>query len=278
MNNLQNLKRILLFAITLFAVDQIFFGFLIWRLPNESPWGTNHFFNFIYEKKRIERTPKVNPRILIIGSSIAYYSVDRDLLRGYLKEYLSYAGMTPLDSFLLREDIDKLKPDLVLYPINFIDLRLHRAYVLHPNGTNERIDDKVLLLDALNFVEAPQSKFTFPEKTIQEFYKILPLEKTSTYLSSFYRYREIFSQNLKNLYNHRFGRNTSYHGYAGVQIPERINSLGWTGKQFSFVPKPYMFEKGFWIQIVPEILVEGNLVLTLLSQTQKDEINRNGKK
>ena len=186
MNNLQNLKRILLFAITLFAVDQIFFGFLIWRLPNESPWGTNHFFNFIYEKKRIERTPRVNPRILIIGSSIAYYSIDRDLLKGYLKEktntefdieYLSYAGMTPLDSFLLREDIDKLKPDLVLYPINFIDLRLHRAYVLHPNGTNERIDDKVLLLDALNFVEAPQSKFTFPEKTIQEFYKILPLEK-----------------------------------------------------------------------------------------------------
>ena len=285
MNNLQNLKRILLFAITLFAVDQIFFGFLIWRLPNESPWGTNHFFNFIYEKKRIERTPRVNPRILVIGSSIAYYSIDRDLLKGYLKEktntefdieYLSYAGMTPLDSFLLREDIDKLKPDLVLYPINFIDLRLHRAYVLHPNGTNERIDDKVLLLDALNFVEAPQSKFTFPEKTIQEFYKILPLEKTSTYLSSylflFYRYREIFSQNLKNLYNHRFGRNTSYHGYAGIQIPERINSLGWTGKQFSFVPKPYMFEKGFWIQIVPEILVEGNLVLTLLSQTQKDEI------
>ncbi|MBP7280174.1 MAG: hypothetical protein KBA66_01260 [Leptospiraceae bacterium] len=285
MSNVQNLKRILLFAIALFALDQFFFGFVIWRLPNESPWGTNHFFNFIYEKKRIERTPKTKSRILVVGSSIAYYSVDRDLLKGYLKErmgkefdveYLSYAGMTPLDSFLVREDIASLQPDLILYPINFIDLRLHREYVLNPSGTNESANDTALILDAVNFAEAPQSKFTFPDKTIQEFYSILTLEKSATYLSSylflFYRYREIFSQNLKNLYNHRFGRNTSYHGYAGVQIPERINSLGWTGKKFSFLPKPYMFDKGFWVQVVPEILVGGNLVLTLSGEGEKEEI------
>ncbi len=283
MNSLQNLKRILLFVITLFALDQFFFGFVIWRLPNESPWGTNHFFNFVYEKKRIERTPKTKQRVLVIGSSIAYYSIDRDLLKKYLHEktgkefdveYLSYAGMTPLDSFLVRDDIENLQPDIILYPLNFIDLRLHRAYVLNPSGINETADDTSLLLDALNFGDAPQSKFTFPEKAVQEFYKILPLEKIATYYSSylflFYRYREIYSQNLRNLYNHRFGRNTSYHGYAGVQIPERVNSLGWTGKQFSFFPKPYMFEKGFWIQIVPEILVEGNFFLTLASEGESE--------
>jgi hypothetical protein len=176
--------------VTLFCLDQFFFGFVIWRLPNESPWGTNHFFNFIYEKKRIERVPKRKPRILIIGSSIAYYSLDRDLLKLHLKEkiqtefdveYLSYAGMTPLDAYLVREDIENLKPDLVLFPLNFIDLRLHRAYVINPNGTNEAADDKILLLDALNFGDAPQSKFTFPEKAALEFYKILPIEKIATY-------------------------------------------------------------------------------------------------
>ena len=85
--------------------------------------------------------------------------------------------MTPLDAYLVREDIQNLKPDLVLYPLNFIDLRLHRAYVLNPNGTNETIEDNALLLDALNFGDAPQSKFTFPEKAAVEFYKILPIEK-----------------------------------------------------------------------------------------------------
>ena len=86
----------------------------------------------------------------------------------------------------------------------------------------------------------------------------------------FYRYREIYSQNLRNLYNHRFGRNTSYHGYGGVQIPERVNSLGWTGKRFSFLPKTYMFDKGFWIQIVPEIIEKGPLTLTLHSEWETD--------
>ena len=279
----KNLHYILLFLITLFCLDRFFFGFVIWRLPNESPWGTNHFFNFIYEKKRIERVPKRKPRILIIGSSIAYYSLDRDLLKSHLKEkiqtefdveYLSYAGMTPIDAFLVREDIQNLKPDLILFPLNFIDLRLHRAYVLNPSGTNETAEDRALLLDALNFGDAPQSKFTFPEKAVAEFYRILPLEKIATYYSSylflFYRYREIYSQNLRNLYNHRFGRNTSYHGYGGVQIPERVNSLGWTGKRFSFLPKVYMFEKGFWIQIVPEIIEKGPLTLTLHSEGETD--------
>ncbi|MBK8394824.1 MAG: hypothetical protein IPL26_06195 [Leptospiraceae bacterium] len=284
--NSKNIRRVFLFLITLFFIDQLFFGFLIWRLPNESPWGTNHFFNFMYEKKRIERTPKTRSRILVIGSSIGYYSIDRELLTEYLKEktgnsfevaYLSFAGMTPLDSFLVRDDIEFLKPDLVIYPVNFIDLRLHRAYLLDLNGTNEKANDNDLLIDALNFGEAPQSKFTFPEKAIEEFYSILPAEKIATYMSSyvflFYRYREIYPQNLKNLYNHRFGRNTSYHGYAGVQIPERINSLGWTGKSFSFIPKQYMFEKGFWIQIVPEILAEGNLNLTLKGEVEKEILN-----
>ncbi|HNI89491.1 MAG TPA: hypothetical protein PKX55_15140 [Leptospiraceae bacterium] len=275
----KNWIQILVFVLSLFLFDQIFFGFFIWNLPNESPWGTNHFFNFIYEKKRIEKTQKVNQRILIIGSSIAYYSLDKDSIREYLHkklnkdfeiEYLSYAGMTPLDSYLFRNQIELLKPDLIVYPINFIDWRLHRAYVLNPNGSNETADDRSLILDALNFGDAPQSKFAFPMEAILEFHSLLSLDRIADYLSSstflFYRYREIFSQNLRNIYNHRFGRNISYHGYAGVQIPERVNSLGWTGRNFSFYPKEYMFERGFLIQIVPEILEKGPLILTLSSQ------------
>ena len=268
------IKPYLLILIYVFFIDQLIFNFLIWKLPNESPWGTNHFFNFVYEYRSILNKPKIKKRILVIGSSIAYYSIDRFQLSKSISdslnelvdiEYLSYAGMTPLDAFLLKDKILELNPDLIIYPINFIDYRLHRAYVLNHSQTNEKSNDKELLLDALNFGDAPQSKFVFPFETLKEFIFILPYKRSASYIVSslfyFYRYREIYFQNFKNLYNHRFGKNLSYHGYAGIQIPERVNSLGWTGEEFSFFTKEYMYTKGFYIQIVPEILSKGFLNL-----------------
>ena len=86
----KNLHYILLFLITLFCLDRFFFGFVIWRLPNESPWGTNHFFNFIYEKKRIERVPNLKPRILLSkGKLVDKWSFNIGTLRmtlGKVKE------------------------------------------------------------------------------------------------------------------------------------------------------------------------------------------------
>jgi hypothetical protein len=274
-------------------IDQLVFNFLLWKLPNESPWGTNHFFNFVYEYRSIKNKPKLKKRILVIGSSIAYYSVDRFELSKSISnslnesvevEYLSYAGMTPLDAYLLKNKILELKPDLIIYPLNFIDYRLHRAYVLNHSQTNEKANDKELLLDALNFGDAPQSKFVFPFETLKEFAFDLTYKRNSSYLVSslfyFYRYREIYFQNLKNLYNHRFGKNLSYHGYAGIQIPERVNSLGWTGEEFSFFTKEYMYTKGFYIQIVPEILSKGFLDLNFYDEQnnliQKESFTSSG--
>lgn len=30
-------------------LDFLFFRILIWKVPNESPWSSNHFYNFLYE-------------------------------------------------------------------------------------------------------------------------------------------------------------------------------------------------------------------------------------
>lgn len=285
MKNVKILFTLLFFVVVL---DEIFFGNLIWNLPNESPWGTNHFFNFVYELKKIEKKEKTKKRILAIGSSISYYSIDKKKFEDEFKksykedvelEYLSYAGMTPLDAYLLKEKIISLKPDLVLYLINFIDFRLHRAYVLNPNKTNFETDDYDLLLDALNFGDAPQSKFAFPFETLKEFLFTIPIERSSDYLAAFmfrfFRYREIYFQNLKNLYNHRFSKNISYHGYAGVQIPERINSLGWTTGSFSFETKSYMYEEGFLVEVIPEILKKGFLEISIYDSNSvlKQKIN-----
>ncbi|MCE9499965.1 MAG: hypothetical protein K8R21_05635, partial [Leptospira sp.] len=271
-----------LFLVVFFilAIDYLVFGFLIWKLPNESPWGTNHFFNFVYEYKRLLQEEKKNPRILITGSSIAYYSLDRDLLKKFIlensgknvdPEYFSYAGMTPLDAFLSFEKIRSLHPDLIVLPLNFIDLRLHRTYSLNQSQKNSTVPDSEIILDALDYSEAPQSKFAFPVETVREFHSALGTDQNAFYLASglfgFFRYREIYLQNLKNIYNHRFGRNTSYHGYAGVQIPERVSSLGWTGKKFSFFPTGKIRREGFYLQIVPEILKHGPLKIVFRNKS-----------
>lgn len=258
-------------------LDVFIFRIGFWLLPNESAWASNYFYNFVYESKVLEKKPKERFRILVIGSSIAHYSLDRKFLEEEIfrrsgksvdVEFLSYAGMAPLDAYLMREKILSVKPDLVVYPVNFIDWRLHRAYVLEPQtGTNEKISEEKLLLDALDFQDAPQSRFVFPRETLSEFWPVLGVERSSEYAAAslfcFYRYKDLYWKILKSLYEHRFGRNTSYQEYAGVQIPERVTSRGWTGRNFSFLPQEYMTQSGFYVQVVEEILKSGRLVLKL---------------
>lgn len=272
--------------VLVFCLDFFVFGTAIWKVPNESAWSTNHFYNFLYEYFRIQKKPKTKFRILIVGSSIAHYSLDRSLLEEEVRalsgkeveaEFLSYAGMTPLDAYLLRKKISKLGPDLIVYPINFIDWRLHRTYVLDPvSGRNDTFPEEKLILDALNYGEAPQSRYIFPAETLVSFWNLLGPEKSAEFataaLFDFYRYKDIYWKNIRSLFDHRFGRNTSYHGYNGVQIPERVTSLGWTGRSFSFRPEEYMVRKGFYLQVVREILREGKLSVSLRNRSGDSQI------
>lgn len=120
---------------------------------------------------------------------------------------------------------------------------------MFPDGRNDSVDESVVVKDALTFGEAPQSLWVFPWETLKEVGSSMDRETWSRYVLSsgfsFYRYKDIYLQNLQNLVQHRFGRNTSYHAYAGVLIPEGINGLGWTGQQFSFLPTEKMKTKDF---------------------------------
>ncbi|WP_411821366.1 hypothetical protein [Leptospira sp. 'Mane'] len=269
-----------------FLFDFVLFEKGQFLLPNESPWNTNHFFNFLYEYKRVSNEPKTKPRILILGSSIAYYSFDADLLsKELLKEtgkdyeviYLAYAGNSPLYVYLLLDWLFPLSPDLVVYPVNFIDLRLHRTYVMFPDGSNETVEEEALIRDALTFEEAPQSLWVFPKETLYEVGSSLSYEKKAQYLASyllgFYRYQDIYLANLNNLYQHRWGRNTSYHAYAGVPIPEGINTLGWTKQSFSFLPIDKMKKRkdGFWVEVTEFLLEDGPVTLQIQNSLGKSQ-------
>ncbi|TGL23229.1 hypothetical protein EHQ42_02945 [Leptospira levettii] len=270
----------------LFGIDTLFFRKIQFILPNESPWNTNHFFNFLYEYERIRSLPKIKKRIIIVGSSVAYYSIDARSLEKTLKEkfsldvdvfYLAYAGNSPLYVYLLLNWLTPLDPDLVVYPVNFIDYRLHRTYVLFPDGRNDTVDESLMIRDALTFGEAPQSLWVFPWETLKEVGSEMDTETLSRYIVSsgftFYRYKDIYEQNLQNLIQHRFGRNTSYHSYMGVNIPEGVNGLGWTGKQFSFFPTHKMEEKGIWLEVTPYLLAGSTCKLTFSNGDTNQVVN-----
>ena len=279
----KNFKSLLivLFSIILFkTIDILFFDVFIWAMPDESAWSTNFFFGYEHHFRELKKKPKNKPLVLIIGSSIAAYSLSPKDIQDYLSksgmnvqvEILTYAGMTPIDTILLSKKFLSLNPDLIVYPVNFIDFRIHREMSIR-HRENERWKTRFLLEDTLHYGEAPQSKIFYPLETILEFYSILSIEKIAEYLAAYlvysYRYKDVYYENLKAVYQHRFGRNTSYHGYMGVEIPEGIDSLGWTSKKFSFYPKPYMKEKGFYVQVVPEILNGGILKIEFFSQEGK---------
>lgn len=277
---MKHLRVLLYLLVFVILIDRFIFGYVIWQLPNETPWATNYFFNFLYEYKKVKAKKNEKPLVLIVGSSISFYSFDRKIIADTLKkeyqrefrvEYFSYPGMTPIDMYLLSDKILALKPTLVIYPLNFIDYRMHRYYLLRQK--HGRLNDRMIIKDALDFREAPQSRSLFPQKALHNFMSEFSLQKQAVYLSAslflFYRYKGLMYNNLKAVYNHRFGRNTSYHGYTGVQIPERVDYLGWTGREFSFVPKSYMVKKGIYLQVVPELIATRPFCLQLQDSNAK---------
>ena len=142
------LSKIILIFFCFILFDRLFWGELYWKIPNESSWGTDFFYNYNYEKKRLEQDSNHKDRILIIGSSIARYSFETSLLEDYLKtkgferevRLLSHAGMTPIDAYGQRDSIEKMKEVLFAYSILIPIIE-----DIHGEKYNEIIDDEDFL-------------------------------------------------------------------------------------------------------------------------------------
>ena len=260
---MKKISAILSFLILFFLVDYLLFGVLFWKLPNESPWNSSHFYNALYEIKNAP--PKKAKRIVFVGSSLVYYSVNQAVVREKLKQatgetfelvFVSFAGMTPFDSYMMKDVILGLEPDLVVYPLNFIDFRLHRPYLLGDTAQTVA-EEKMLLDDSLNLAEAPQSLYFYPWQVLREYLFAIGIQRSAVYLSAAisdtFRYRLLAMGAVAEMISHRFGRNTSYHGYMGVQMPQRVNARGWTGQEFVFQPTEKIRKEGIWLEVVPEI-------------------------
>ena len=125
------------------ALDRFIYDYLIFTPENRTGWDSYRWYNFEYHLRRLERdykdhrTRRANgdKLVLIVGSSIAKYSVQSAMLEDRLKarglknvrvEILTHASMIPTDLKYYLPRIQSLGADLVVYITNPADLDLER--------------------------------------------------------------------------------------------------------------------------------------------------------
>lgn len=157
------------------ALDRLVFSYLIFLPDNHSGWDSYRWYNFEWNFRQVERrfssedgpdrssesgsqhTPfpeTAEPgspergksktadlraegplRILVMGSSIARYSIQKEILQETLiqrlqrpvqVELISHAALMPEDAYHYADRINDMEPDLVVYPVAMVDLGLEQ--------------------------------------------------------------------------------------------------------------------------------------------------------
>ena len=157
---------ILIFLASTVCLDRFAFDYLIFQPANHSGWDSyrwyNFEWNFRYAEKSIasdsnypilevtsnstETENKGNPgaiRIVVLGSSIARYSIQAEFLEQLLQsrlnrpvkvELISHAALMPEDAYHYASRINEMNPDLVVYPLALVDLDLEHLVPPHIPG------------------------------------------------------------------------------------------------------------------------------------------------
>lgn len=121
------------FLLTL-ALDTLFMN-VVFSLPNASGWDAFRWYNFERQMRVLgSRKNDDRPLVLVVGSSIAQYSVQKDILEKALErekinarvELLVHASMVPTDLRFYMQRIRGIRPDVILYITNPADLDLER--------------------------------------------------------------------------------------------------------------------------------------------------------
>jgi len=262
---------VLLVCAIFLLLDRVLFGWAIFLPENRSGWDSHRWYNFEYHFRTLSsrKTGESRPLVLIIGSSIAQYSVQPEFLEAHLRqrygvdarvEMLTHAAMLPSDLYHYRKRIARLHPDLIVYLTNPADLDLERYSPPWEGGPPYSNDAE---LDYLN-MRVPMLIF-YPGRFALENIRTLPRERTVSLLfrGLFYSIRfrdEWYDPLLFDIQANR-GDLKRYLYYQGVYIPEGIFREGATGGCFSAAPSS--FHDGMLSAEIPQELFTAGLTLEL---------------
>ena len=172
----------LVFLTSTVALDRLIFDYLIFQPANHSGWDSYRWYNFEWILRDAERSfsrlddpdsdtdgtiqsqeahisegqsgparaetdPLASPgkplRIIVLGSSIARYSIQKEIMQQLLEQRLqrrvvvqiiSHAAMMPEDAYHYVDRINEMEPDLVVYPVAMVDFELEHLMPPHIPG------------------------------------------------------------------------------------------------------------------------------------------------
>ena len=243
-------RRIFLVAVFIIftaaiLLDRLVFGRFIFEIKNTSGWDSYRWYNFEYQLQKIEKgAPADDTRklLLVIGSSIAQYSVQKDMLErdlyklsgeSYRVEILSHAAMLPTDMKHYAGRIRAVHPDRILYLTNPADIDLERFIPPWEFGENYQVNSHRDYLE----IRYPMKIF-YPGRHALETLDMRSFENTLALLgrSLFYsiRFRKDWFEPVKFSLLPPDQPRKSYLYYQGIPLKEGIFREGLTGKCFSF--------------------------------------------
>ena len=234
------------------VLEFAFFRNGLWRLPDESAWAGEAHYHFEHNLQQIERRREVGEfRVIVVGSSVALYSVlpaelehglQSHLRSGRLRLHmLAHQGMTPLHLRTFLSRVLATGPDLIIYPVNPIDLQLERpvleGWMQGLYGGDEQTRAGTLAAYESYLVSQPEFKEIAPFSHMRYYWRnlhrsLLAQDLVAGLVAS-YRYRDFASTAIGMILENRLTRGRSYLYYAGVPVSGgNVTARGWTGREF----------------------------------------------
>lgn len=272
---LRLLLALMLIGAGALLVDRILYDRLLFALPNYSGWDSFRWYNFEYNLRRLEREGDeraaardgagpggaTKPRVIVVGSSIAKYAVQTDLLEAGLQKrgrpaaarLAVHAAMLPTDLYYYRERLARARPDLIVYLTNPADLDLERYLPPHEAGggySDASMENYLARRHPMLMYYPGAYGLDHRASLTSESLAKLALRQWFYVL----RFKDEWRPLLRFTSQVRERPVRSYLNYQGRPIPELLWRDGWTGACFSLDPAWLGPDRELFLQVLPELM------------------------
>lgn len=244
-----------------FGLDRIFYGKLIFAPDFRGSWDQHRWYAFEYNFRRIQQEKSKKDLVLVVGSSIAKYSVQEDLIEKVLsRKYgldvrvrtVVHASMLPNDLYFYMPRIQSLGPRAILYVTNPADLDLERYSA--PWEAAPVYSD----FAAFNYMKTRRPMLSYyPGAFAREYHRTLGVQESLRLQlrNSLYvlRFKDEWIDPL--LFYRRAGDKhlRSYLNYQGIPLREGLWREGLSGACFSIDRTDPVDSKRIMLQFMKEL-------------------------
>ncbi len=265
-------RRIAAFLLLLTAVtallDRLLFDVALFAIPNPSGWDSFRWVNFEYHFRRAEKAAREDrrPLVLFVGSSVAQYSYGKETMEKLLGadfrvDLLSHAAMMPTDLLHYKLRILAMRPAVIVYPVNTVDLDIERLTPPWEAGPlrSRKMEESYLSLRLPARMYYPGSAARFESRVAnrsalalrQMFYSLrYPRDQWLPFAQFALAWDSAGAAGMR-----------SYLNYQGMPVGGGLFREGYTGRCFSF-PASYFPDGRLHIETPAELAAAG-LTLTI---------------